>query len=93
MGDRADLMEWLREVKSWRWLALRVRVAPETVPDFHTGEIDDGNQKGKEQGARGGKKRGEWTEVERVGEAVEWMKLRGRERLLADTGIGAGSVG
>lgn len=87
VGERDDLVEWLREVKSWQWLALRVRIAPEPLPGWITFTGSEGN-KGKESGARGGKGRGEWLEVEKVGEAVEWMKDRGRERLLTDLGLG-----
>lgn len=84
IGSRADLIEWLREVKSWQWLALRVRIAPEPVEEEETGG------KGKESGARGGKGRGEWVEVEKIGEAVEWMRQRGREKLLTNLGMGVG---
>ncbi|GMK53975.1 hypothetical protein CspeluHIS016_0105610 [Cutaneotrichosporon spelunceum] len=31
IGEREDLEEWTREVKSWNWLALRVRVGIEPV--------------------------------------------------------------
>ncbi|KAL7423088.1 hypothetical protein Q5752_002387 [Cryptotrichosporon argae] len=31
IGARADLDEWVREIKSWNWLALRVRVAIEPL--------------------------------------------------------------
>jgi hypothetical protein len=85
IGAKSDLTEWVREVKSWQWLALRVRVAPEPVEEEEVGG------KGKANGARGGKGRGEWVELEKVGEAVEWMRKRGREQLLTDLGYGVGS--
>jgi hypothetical protein len=87
IGEREDLLEWLREVKSWQWLALRVRIAPEPIPD------DEGRAKGDrggDNGARGGKGRGEWSEVEKIGEALEWLRKEGRERLLTELGMGAG---
>lgn len=88
VGGRDDLVEWLREVKSWQWLALKVRIAPEPLPDATAEEVEGG--RGSEQGARGGKGRGEWTEVEKIGEAIEWLRKRGRDRLLTDLGMGSG---
>ncbi|ODN81680.1 hypothetical protein L202_02077 [Cryptococcus amylolentus CBS 6039] len=89
IGDLLDLEEWIREVKSWQWLALRVRLAPLPVPE----EAGNVVQKGQETGARGGKGRGEWSEMEKVGEALEWLRKRGgeeRAKVLTDIGIGAG---
>lgn len=85
MGAREDLAEWVREVKSWQWLALRVRISPEPIDEADVGG------KGRDSGARGGKGRGEWIEMEKVGDAVEWMRRRGREKLLTDLGIGVGA--
>nr|XP_031864232.1 uncharacterized protein CI109_000144 [Kwoniella shandongensis]KAA5531304.1 hypothetical protein CI109_000144 [Kwoniella shandongensis] len=87
IGTLPDLEEWVREVKSWNWLALRVRAGPEAVE----GETVGG--KGQENGARGGKGRGEWVELEKISEALEWLRNRGgkeRERLLIDVGVGGG---
>lgn len=86
IGEREDLEEWLREVKSWNWLALRVRVGIEPVP----GGEEELEGRGKDVGARGGKGRGDWVELEKIGEALEWLRKRGREKLLLDTGIGGG---
>ena len=45
--------------------------------------------RGGEDGARHSKGRGEWVEIEKVGEALEWLRAKGRdERLLTDFGIG-----
>ena len=85
IGTRDDLVEWVREVKSWQWLALRVRVSPEPAGE------GEASGRGKENGARGGKGRGDWVELEKVGDAVEWMRRRGREKLLTDLGIGVGA--
>lgn len=85
IGSRSDLVEWLREVKSWQWLALRVRISPEPI------EEEESGGRGKESGARGGRGRGEWVELEKVGEAVEWMRKRGREKMLTDLGMGVGA--
>ena len=86
IGERDDLVEWLREVKSWNWLALRVRVGAEPVV---SGLMDEG--KGKGAGARGGKGRGEWLEVEKINDALEWLRVRGRDDLLLDLGLGGSS--
>ncbi|KAK8858616.1 hypothetical protein IAR55_002845 [Kwoniella newhampshirensis] len=89
IGSLPDLEEWVREVKSWNWLALRVRAGPEVVK----GESEDMGGKGKENGARGGKGRGDWVELEKISEALEWLRDRGgreRERLLIDVGVGGG---
>ena len=87
VGEHDDLVEWLREVKRWNWLALRVRIGVEPVPD---GQVEKGG-KGKEEGARGGKGRGQWVELEKISEALEWLRTRGREEMLLDLGIGGGS--
>lgn len=86
IGEREDLEEWTREVKSWNWLALRVRVSVEPVP----GAEEELQGSGRESGARGGKGRGDWVELEKIGEALEWLRKRGREKMLLDTGIGGG---
>jgi len=49
--------------------------------------------RGSESGARGGKGRGEWTELEKISEALDWLRARGREALLLDIGMGGGSAG
>lgn len=87
-GSREDLTEWIREVKSWNWLALRIRMSAEPIPDQE--ELETG--RGGEEGARGGKGRGEWVELEKINEALDWLKIRGREGLLLDLGIGGGNA-
>jgi hypothetical protein len=83
IGEAEDVAVWVREVKSWNWLALRIRVGVEPLPDG-----DELGGKGKENGARGGKGRGDWVELEKISEALEWMRKRGRQDLLTDIGIG-----
>ena len=80
IGAPDDLGEWLREVKSWNWLALRVRIAIEPVPA-------EGDKEGP--GPEGKKARGDWTELDKLGEAMEWLGKRGREWILTDAGIGS----
>ncbi|KIS02076.1 hypothetical protein L804_00334 [Cryptococcus deuterogattii 2001/935-1] len=62
IGDEADLTEWIREIKSWNWLALRVKMGPEPIPEEKEQAVE---RRGREEGARGGKGRGEWVEVEK----------------------------
>lgn len=81
IGDKEDLEEWLREVKSWNWLALRVRVGIEPTPEEQL-------SRNHEDGARGGKGRGDWVELEKIGEALEWMRKRDKDKMLLDIGIG-----
>jgi hypothetical protein len=89
IGTQEDLGEWIREVKSWNWLALRVRMTAEPIGDGEELEVG----RGSESGARGGKGRGEWTELEKISEALDWLRVRGREALLLDVGMGGGSAG
>ena len=74
-GDLIDLEEFAREVKSWQWLALKLRVL----------EIDTTGRKQDRPG------RGEWEEVTKIGEALEWLKGVGKEYLLTDSGFGVNS--
>jgi hypothetical protein len=84
-GERDDLAEWLREVKSWNWLALRVRIAIEPVLDESASAGTGG-----ENGDKGDKKqRGDWRELDKLGEAMEWLAIRGREDILIDAGVGS----
>lgn len=87
-GTQQDLTEWIREVKSWNWLALRVRMSAESIPD--QAELKTG--RGGDRGARGGKGRGEWVELEKINDALDWLRERGREDLLLDLGIGGGNA-
>ncbi|KAJ9123715.1 hypothetical protein QFC24_003489 [Naganishia onofrii] len=75
-GDLTDLEEFAREVKSWQWLALKLRVLE--------------NDKGSTQKGRQG--RGQWEEVTKIGEALEWLRGVGKEYLLTDSGIGVTSA-
>lgn len=81
-GDKEDLVEWLAEVKSWNWLALRVRVAIEPILGAPT-------QAEWREGGGGGKSRGDWVELEKLGEAMDWLSKRGMERMLVDAGVGS----
>lgn len=97
-GGRDELGEWLREVKGWNWLALRVRVAVEPVP-VHRGAADAGgagcsaDQRDGDKVSKQGesKARGDWRELGKLGEAMEWLAKRGREGILVDAGVGSRS--
>jgi hypothetical protein len=63
------------QVKSWQWLALRLRVLePDPLAD----------------GSTANPHKGKWEELTKVGEAVDWLKKIGKEHLLLDVGIGSG---
>ena len=76
-GEPEDVDEWLKEVKTWQWLALRVRVGSEPLD--------------APRNDKGPARRGSWKEVEKIGEALEWLRDRGRESLLLDIGMGSGA--
>lgn len=75
-GDLTDLEEFAREVKSWQWLALKLRVL----------EPDRGSKAVQRPG------RGKWEEVTKIGEALDWLRSVGKEYLLTDSGIGVSSA-
>ncbi|KAH8090718.1 hypothetical protein HD553DRAFT_266285 [Filobasidium floriforme] len=74
-GDVDDLEEFSREVKSWQWLALRLRVL----------EADEKASRSEWEG-----RKGKWEELNKVGEAVDYLKKIDKEHLLLDIGIGSG---
>ncbi|KAN0100090.1 hypothetical protein V8E55_000074 [Tylopilus felleus] len=63
-----------------QWLALRVRFV-EPVPESDSGP-DFGAS--RDQSVR-------WVEVSKIGEVLELMRIRGRETLVTNLGIGASS--
>ena len=63
------------QVKSWQWLALRLRVLEEDK----RAKISDWEGR-----------KGNWEELTKVGEAVDWLKRIDKEHLLLDVGIGSG---
>ncbi|KAG2144630.1 uncharacterized protein EDB93DRAFT_1104848 [Suillus bovinus] len=69
-GSQENIQEFVANVKSMQWLALRVRfVEP----------IDLANDE-HHQG---------WTEFQKVGEVVEEMRKRGRDKYITEMGIGS----
>lgn len=90
IGTESNLKEWLKEVKSWNWLNLRVRVGIEPIPpEYEARSTVQDESRGKEDGARGGLGRGNWVELEKISDALTWMRDRGREEMLTEIGIGA----
>ncbi|KAG1804090.1 hypothetical protein EV424DRAFT_1330855 [Suillus variegatus] len=72
-GSQENIQEFVANVKSMQWLALRVRfVEP----------IDLAN----DEHHRG------WTEFQKVGEVVEEMKRRGRDKYITEMGIGSSAL-
>lgn len=92
-GDKEDIQEWLVQVKSWNWLALKVRIACEPVPEYkddRTATAGAGTAMGGEQAkGEGGKSRGDWVELDKLSDSLEWMRNIGREQLLIDAGVGS----
>ncbi|KAG1726143.1 hypothetical protein EDB19DRAFT_1897680 [Suillus lakei] len=68
-GSQENIEEFVANVKSMQWLALRVRfVEPIDL-------INDEHRQG-------------WTEFQKVGEVVEEMRRRGRDKYITEMGIG-----
>ena len=71
---------FVRDIKAMQWLALRVRFV-EPVPESDSGPDfwSTGDQSVR------------WVEVSKIGEVLELMRIRGREALVTNLGIGASS--
>lgn len=93
-GRRDDLEQWLAEVKSWQWLALRVRepIQPMDVGDARV-PVPSRAPTGERVREDGSKRRGDWVELGKLGEAMEWLEKRGMERILIDAGVGSHRAG
>lgn len=85
-GERADVEEWVKEVKSWQWLALRVRFV-EQLPAKYVSRDDSIQRQG------GTDERRRWVEVEKVGDVVDEMRRLGRESYVVEMGIGSVGAG
>ncbi len=72
-GDADDLEAFAREVKSWQWLALRMRVLEELSED-------DGQRRPRSHGS--------WEELTKMGDAIAWLANLHRDHLLLDVGFG-----
>lgn len=84
IGEKEDIDDWLVEVRSWNWLALKVRITCERDPECR---IE--TERLKREGVAGAvKERGDWVELHKLTDALDWMRKRGRERLLTDAGVG-----
>lgn len=86
-GQRPDVEEWVKEVKSWQWLALRVRFA-EQLPAKYVSRDDSSIQR---QGKTSERRR--WVEVKKVGDVVDEMRRLGRESYVVEMGIGSVGAG
>ncbi|KAF9812518.1 hypothetical protein IEO21_06157 [Rhodonia placenta] len=75
-GEQAQVEEFVGNVKTMQWLALRVRFV-ESLADHEE----------RQRGAEIEKKR--WSEFEKVGEVVEEMKRLGRTKYVVEMGIGS----
>jgi acylphosphatase len=69
-GSQANVEEFVANVKSMQWLALKVRFVEPT--DLSNDEHHQG-----------------WSEFQKVGEVVEEMRRRGRDKYITEMGIGS----
>lgn len=76
-GDRVNVEEYVENVKSLQWLALKVRFV-EPVPN---------NKESLMHPVADGQPR--WKEFQKVGKVVEEMRRLGREEYVVEMGIGS----
>lgn len=99
IGEKEDIVEWLVQVRSWNWLALKVRVTCEPVPEDMLA-YEQGRERGTAEKSKRSsfdssrsknsvKARGDWVELEKLADCLEWMKKKGRDRMLTDAGVGS----
>lgn len=81
-GPRDAVETFVRNVKGMQWLALRVRFVE---PMLGSGSDVLGTT--RDQSVPGE----QWVEVSKIGEVLEQMRMRGREALVTNLGIGAPS--
>lgn len=72
-GSQENIQEFVANVKSMQWLALRVRFVE--LIDLANDEHHQG-----------------WTEFQKVGEVVEEMRRRGRDKYITEMGIGSSTL-
>ncbi|KAG2360506.1 hypothetical protein BDR07DRAFT_1412297 [Suillus spraguei] len=72
-GSQENIEEFVANVKSMQWLALRVRFVEPT--DMANDEHHQG-----------------WSEFQKVGEVVEEMRRRGRDKYITEMGIGSSAL-
>jgi len=82
-GPREAVEEFVRNVKGMQWLALRVRfVEPVPVSDVKSESVTTTSQDPEHS---------RWMEVSKISEVLEQMRIRGRESLVTNLGIGVSS--
>lgn len=74
-GERANLEEFVDNVKSMQWLALKVRFVEPVKVDILQHEATAHTRT--------------WKEFQKVGEVVEEMRKIGREEFVVEMGIGS----
>ena len=75
-GPQEAVEAFVRDIKGMQWLALRVRFV-EPISDSDLGVMLDQNVR--------------WMEVSKIGEVLELMRMRGRDDVVTNLGIGAPS--
>jgi hypothetical protein len=75
--------EFVREVKGWQWLALRMRFLEEVPEEVGSYLKEEEDGKGETRS------KSSWVEREKIGEVLDDMRTRGRERWFIELGIGS----
>ena len=75
-GARAQVEEFVSNVKAMQWLALRLRFIEPLPDEFRRVQAGD-------------ERRRRWVEFEKVGEVVDEMRQLGREKYVVEMGIGS----
>ncbi len=90
-GGKDEVEDWTREVKTWQWLALRSKSGVEECAPLDDGPREDVRTRNDTEVQVKGKEKGEWKEVDKIGEALDWLRGYGREEILLNLGFGGKS--
>lgn len=77
-GEKADVEEFVLNVKAMQWLALRLRFV----------EPVQRSTSSQQEGERSNSSK-VWIELEKVGEVLAYMQKLGREEFVLDVGLGS----
>jgi hypothetical protein len=78
-GERGNIEQFVANVKSMQWLALRVRFV-EALVEAESAVCGTGSD---------ARERATWREFQKVGEVVKEMERLGREKYVTEVGIGS----
>lgn len=80
-GEKADVDEFVSNVKAMQWLNLHLRF-DEPLPVSTT----------RNEGDSESSSRSSWTELEKVGEVLDYMRKLNREAFVLDVGLGSAAA-